>query len=101
MQNLFQNEYQTRKLLSEIQILRVLSRIPHNCFTSGLKDVVYSVEHDFIFMVLEYMESDLKKVLNSSVKIIFASISSIFVELSLRKYISIHNLIKVASPRAR
>ena len=40
MKNIFGDSYQARKTLREIKILRKLSRIPNNLFTTGLLDVI-------------------------------------------------------------
>jgi len=40
MKNIFADSYQARKTLREIKILRKLSRIPNNLFTTALMDVI-------------------------------------------------------------
>ena len=40
MKNIFVDTYQARKTLREIKILRKLSRIPNNLFTTQLIDVI-------------------------------------------------------------
>jgi hypothetical protein len=40
MNNIFIDSYQARKTLREIKILRKLSRIPNNLFTTALLDII-------------------------------------------------------------
>lgn len=40
MKNTFSDSYQARKTLREIKILRKLSRIPNNLFTTALIDII-------------------------------------------------------------
>jgi hypothetical protein len=40
MKNIFLDSYQARKTLREIKILRKLSRIPNNLFTTALIDII-------------------------------------------------------------
>ena len=74
IRDLFCDTYQTRKIISEIQILRELTHIRGNSFSTPLIEVICNpnFEGDFIFLVLEHMESDLKKVLNNSRNILFS-----------------------------
>lgn len=46
MKNIFGDVYQARKTLREIKILRKLSRIPNNLFTTQLLDIILPVEFD-------------------------------------------------------
>ena len=46
MKNIFSDVYQARKTLREIKILRKLSRIPNNLFTTQLLDIILPVEFD-------------------------------------------------------
>lgn len=71
MRNLFADPYSTRKIVSEIQILRTLSQVKDNKHTSLLHDVIADFDQDYIFLVMEYIDSDLKKVFNSTRKIDF------------------------------
>ena len=76
MKNLFDNEYDSKRLISEIQILLQLSNVPHNQFTPRIHDIIAS-EFDstsdepvqYLFIVMEYVNTDLKKVLNDADKI--------------------------------
>lgn len=73
IRDLFCDTYQTRKIVSEIQILRELSRVEGNVFTTQLLEVICNpnFEGDFLFLVMEHMETDLKKVINNSRAISF------------------------------
>ena len=44
MKNVFGDSYQARKTLREIKILRKLSRIPNNIFTTALIDIILPAE---------------------------------------------------------
>lgn len=69
LQNLFEDEYQTKKIVSEIQILRQLSTMKNNLFTTKLIDVIASTNPNklnYIFIVMEHVDQDLKKVFSSS-----------------------------------
>ena len=44
MKNIFGDIYQARKTLREIKILRKLSRIPNNLFTTHLIDIILPTE---------------------------------------------------------
>lgn len=44
MKNIFDDLYQARKTLREIKILRKLSRIPNNLFTTNLLDIILPIE---------------------------------------------------------
>jgi hypothetical protein len=44
MKNIFGDIYQSRKTLREIKILRKLSRIPNNLFTTHLIDIILPTE---------------------------------------------------------
>jgi mitogen-activated protein kinase 1/3 len=72
--NSFTDEYQSKKILGELQILRQLSTMKSNVFTTKLIDVIASTNLEklnYIFIVMEYVDSDLKKVFNSSPNIEF------------------------------
>jgi serine/threonine protein kinase len=79
VKNIFKSFYETKKLLREITILRALSAMDHNVFTSKLIDIVlpertsdfeeYSETPDLrvfdhMFLVLEYVKCDLLQVFN-------------------------------------
>ena len=71
IKNCFKDGYNARKMLSEIQILRKLSEQKSNCFTTQIYDVLYpefdATSEDpleYIFIVMEHEESDLRKLLS-------------------------------------
>lgn len=72
--NSFSDEYQAKKVLSEIQILRQLSTMKSNVFTTKLEDVIASTNPEkisYIFIVMEHVDSDLKRVFNTTQNIEF------------------------------
>ena len=66
LKNIFRNEIYTKRVISEIQIMRKLSSIPNNIFTVKLLDLIYSEDTHYIFIVMDYVEFDIKKVLKST-----------------------------------
>ena len=63
MKNVFKNEYDSKRIVSEIQILRKLSTIKENIYTVKLLDVITSDfdtndddKIDFIFLVMEHVD---------------------------------------------
>ena len=71
MTSSFQDNYDAKKKVSEIQILRKLSAIKDNCFTTKIFDVIISDINlessdplDYIFIVMDIEETDLSEVLN-------------------------------------
>lgn len=66
VENIFKNHYETKKVLREIKLLRLLSDM-------GCKHVVKLIDlvlvKDSLFIVMEYMPLDLKKALNQSIKV--------------------------------
>ena len=71
MKSSFSDNYDAKKRVSEIQILRKLSAIKDNCFTTKIFDVIFSdvkLESsdtiDYIFIVMEIEDTDLAEVLN-------------------------------------
>lgn len=70
IKNSFYDTYGSKKLVSELYILRKLSSIKSNVFTTKLYDIIIPEEvHkdnspvDNIFLVMEYVEFDLRKML--------------------------------------
>lgn len=70
MSQLFDSIYSSKKLISEIQILRKFTEMRNNVFTTKILDVIAPTlnadknsEISHIFIVMEYVESDLNKVL--------------------------------------
>ena len=62
LKNLFKDIYEAKKQLRELSILRQFSEMENNVFTSKILDVQVSSDLAYMFMVLDYMESDLKRV---------------------------------------
>lgn len=78
MKHLFDSEYTSKKLLSEIQILRKLTADPDNAFSTQLFDIIApeidvdsksAVSH--LFLVMEYVQSDLGKIMRHSDQVEF------------------------------
>ena len=73
MKNLFDSNYSSKKLVSEIQIMRQMTSIQENCFTTKIYDVI-TAEFDplnedeltHLFIVMEYVDSDLQKLMKYS-----------------------------------
>lgn len=70
MKNLFDSEYASKKLLSEIQILRKLTSDPDNVYSTQIYDIIApEIEVDskdpvsHLFLVMEYVQSDLSKIM--------------------------------------
>jgi serine/threonine protein kinase len=51
--------------------MRKLTELPANKHTTTLLDVIVNFEQDYMFIVMEHVDSDLKKILNSSRNIEF------------------------------
>lgn len=69
--NIFRNELYLKKVISEVQTLRQLTQISGNIFTTKLLDVIMSGgdtedADSYLFIVMECVEYDLKKVLESN-----------------------------------
>ena len=63
---LFNDVYKSKLLVSEIQIMRNLSSIPNNQFTTKIYDIITpdividsKTELSHLFIVMEYVDSDL------------------------------------------
>ena len=48
-----------------------MTQTPGNKHTTALLDIIYNFDQDYIFIVMEHVDSDLKKILNSSRNIEF------------------------------
>ena len=84
--------YDLRKLLTELQILRQLSQYMSqsetNCF-SGVPQLLDVMQNqDYIFIVTEFMESDLKQVLDTSEKINFGYDQMILIFYNILKVVN-------------
>ena len=70
---MFTDNYEAKKLLSEVHILRKLSSVKENAFTSKIFDIILpkniNLASDdpikYIFIVMEYIDYDLQKLLNN------------------------------------
>ena len=76
LKNLFKDEYASKKIYTECAVLRLLSSMRNNVFTSKILDLVVpdfsrGDQFNYIFIVMESSASDLKKVLTSSTQIDF------------------------------
>jgi mitogen-activated protein kinase 1/3 len=69
IKNILRTEYETKKIVREIQILRHLSQMKNNHFTTKILDIISpnstSLQINHIFIVLEYMPTDLKRIFQS------------------------------------
>lgn len=73
MTSSFVDEYDAKKRVSEIQILRKLSAIKDNCFTTKIFDVIVPDIDldspdalDYLFIVMDIEDTDLAEVLNQN-----------------------------------
>ena len=67
LRNSFHDAYSGRKVISEIQIMRKLTERKSNCFTTLIYDVIIpeidpeiNGPIDYLFIVMNYEENDLK-----------------------------------------
>jgi hypothetical protein len=63
MTNLFKDQYQSKKVISEITIMRQLTMMKSNKFTTKLLDVITTNDldkMDYVFIVMESSDCDLK-----------------------------------------
>jgi len=72
MKNCFNDPYDAKKRVSEIEIMRKLSGIDGNCFTTHLFDIIVpdidlssDDPLDYLFMVMDIEDSDLDVVLTN------------------------------------
>ena len=75
MKKLFDHLYTSKKLVSEIQIMRKLSSIANNEFTPLIYDVIVpeivndsKTKLSHLFIVMEFIDSDLQKLMKHSCK---------------------------------
>ena len=68
----WEHDYEIKKIVREIQMLRQLTQMPNNKFTSKILDIYLSSDEEDLFIVMDYMEMDLKKTLNASHTIQFS-----------------------------
>jgi mitogen-activated protein kinase 1/3 len=69
IKNILRTEYETKKIVREIQILRHFSQMKNNHFTTKILDIISpnstSLQINHIFIVLEFMPTDLKRIFQS------------------------------------
>ena len=70
--NVVKDDYSAKKILREITILRQLTKMKNNVFTSKLYDVIIPGDQDetnfnSLFLVMDYVEHDLKKIFTTTV----------------------------------
>ena len=66
IKNIFRDESYIKNVVSEIQIMRKLTKISKNIFTTQILDVIISSNperNDYLFIVMEHVEHDLRTVL--------------------------------------
>ena len=73
MKGLFDHEYNSKKLVSEIQVLRKMTAMPNNVFTTLIYDIITpelditsTKQLSHMFIVMEYVDSDLCKIMKQS-----------------------------------
>ena len=71
IRNAFKDLYNATKIIGEIEILRKMSAIKDNCFTTHIYDLIIpeiDIEStdsiEYLFIVMEFEETDLCQVLN-------------------------------------
>ena len=71
IRNVFKDLYDAKKIIGEIELLRKMSEISGNCFTTHVYDIILpefdtdsTDAMDYLFIVMEFEEMDLCKVLN-------------------------------------
>ena len=65
LRQLFENIYDSKKVIREIQIMRHLTQMQNNHFTIKIYDIIIpenTVTFDYLFIVMEYMQTDMKKI---------------------------------------
>lgn len=72
IRNVFSSKYHCKKVLREIGILRRLSQLSANVYTSKLYDIIIPASQQSeletfndVFLVMEYVEFDLKSIIES------------------------------------
>lgn len=73
---MFKDEYASKKIFSEVNILRRLGGMKGNAFTTKIYDLILprldqGEKFNYLFIVMDHAASDLKKVLSSSSQISF------------------------------
>ena len=66
--NIFKNEYDSKKIVREIQILRQFTQMENNNYTTKIFDIItpksiHGMDNlNYIFIVIEFMQTDMKKI---------------------------------------
>jgi mitogen-activated protein kinase 1/3 len=71
---IFKNEYDSKKIVREVQILRKFSQMPNNQFITKIYDIIAPSDLssiNYIFLVQEFMQTDLKKIFQSMPQVEF------------------------------
>ena len=63
IEKIFEDEYEAIKVIREVQILRHFTQMKSNKYTTRVLDVVHKDSN--LFIVMDYMDSDLKRLLSS------------------------------------
>jgi len=65
--HILQNNYSTKKVVREVQILRLFSEMGNHMYVTKIYDIIVSStgQLTYLFIVLEYEEVDLRKLFNS------------------------------------
>lgn len=72
--DIFKNEYDSKKIIREVQILRQFTQMPGNQFTTKILDIIAPKDLNnltYIFLVLEFMQTDIKKIFQSMPQVEF------------------------------
>lgn len=73
--NIFKSEYDSKKIVREIQILRQFTQMENNSFTTKIFDIITpksSESASYIFIVMEFMQTDMKKIFQSMPQLEFS-----------------------------
>ena len=68
LNDIFKNEYDAKKNVREVQIMRQFTSMKNNSFTTKLFDVIVPKDPtnlSYMFLVMDYMQTDLKKIFQS------------------------------------
>lgn len=62
IEKIFEDEYEAIKVIREVQLLRHFAQMKSNKYTTRVLDIVF--EDHTLFIVMDYMDSDLKRLLS-------------------------------------
>jgi mitogen-activated protein kinase 1/3 len=65
IKNVFKSDYDAKKIIREIQILRQFTQMENNCFTTKIYDIIAPKTLDnlsYLFIVMDFMQTDMKKI---------------------------------------